>query len=137
MACVRYLFSSCHIVFALSAMAGLLPACSESTKAPASATVCELSSHVQRLVQVDAEVSVDATGHTVIGDARCATLKFELQLSGAASRAGAAEQLRTASQQAASSGKSTIPVRLSGVFTQATTGAYFVADSISGLPAAR
>jgi hypothetical protein len=46
-----------------------------------------------------------------------------------------AEQLKSASQSAASSGRTTIPAKLTGVFTNATTGDYFIADSISGLPA--
>lgn len=126
-------FCSSQQVFSLTAMLGLLSACSQSTPIPVETTVCDLSSHVQRLVEVEAEISVDARGRTVIGDRRCDTELIELQLSGAAARAGVEGQLKAASLNAASSGKSTIPVKLTGVYTQASTGDYFIAESVSGL----
>ena len=113
---------------------GLLSACGERMQAPIATTVCELPAYAQRMVQLDAEISVDRDGRTVIGDARCATTKIELQLSAAATRAGAAEQLEAAAQSATSSGKPSFSAKLTGVFTHATTGTYFIAESISGLP---
>jgi hypothetical protein len=130
----EYALSSRHALFALTALLGLLAACSERTQTPVATTVCELPTHAQRMVQVDAEISVDANGGTVIGDAHCATTKIELRLSQAASRAGVAEQLKAASQRAASSGNPNIPAKLTGVFSNESTSAYFIAESISGLP---
>ena len=131
----EHTFGSPRVVFALTALLGLLTACSERTQPPVATTVCELPTYVQRMVQVDAEISVDAGGRTVIGDAHCATTKIELRLSEAASRAGAAAQLKAAAQRAVSSGNPSIPVKLTGVFTNESTAAYFIAESIAGHPA--
>ena len=85
-------------------------------------------------MQIDASVSVDSEGKTLIGDARCPATQVELRLSTAAARAGAAGQLKSAAQQAVSAGNSRFPVRLTGVYTSAPSGTYFVADSVSTAP---
>jgi hypothetical protein len=120
-----------HIVTALIVM---LSACSGRAPPPIAATVCDLPMHVGRTVQVDAEISPDRDGRTVIGDARCARTKIELRLSAGATRAGAAEQLMAASRSAASSHNASIPVKLTGIYTS-ESGDYFTADSVAVLPA--
>jgi hypothetical protein len=121
-----------HVV--LIALLGLLTACSERKPAPLTTSVCELSMYAQRAVQIDAEISAGPGGVPLIGDPRCPTTKVELRLSGAATRAGAEEQLKAAAQRATGSGSQSFPARLSGVFTNATTGDYFIAESFSELP---
>jgi hypothetical protein len=111
----------------------VLPAACGS-QPPLVATVCQLTTYAQRTVQVDAEISVDNSGHAVLGDARCAATMIELRLSAAASRAGAAEQLKLAAQAAVGSGKPSVRMKLIGVFTNEATGTYFVAESVTSLP---
>jgi hypothetical protein len=130
----RVAFSSYRVEFVLTALVGLLSACSQSPQPPLVTTVCELPANAQRTVQVDAAVSVDAAGKTLISDANCPATRIELQLSTAASRAGAAEQLKSAAQQAVSSGNSSFPIRLTGVYTGTPPDRYFVADSVAAVP---
>jgi hypothetical protein len=129
--------SSRHVVFALPALLGLLTACSGGAPKAVATSVCELGRYSQRTAKIDAEISVDVTGRTVIGDARCATTKIELRLSAAALRAGAAEQLKTASQGAVSGGKTSFAVKLTGIFADEPTGAYFIAENVTGLPVSK
>jgi hypothetical protein len=96
-----------------------------------------MTKYAQRMVQIDAEIRVDPDGRTVIGDARCAGTKIELRLTEAAARAGAAEQLMAAARSAASNGKPSVPAKLTGVYANTATSAYFIAENISGLPASR
>lgn len=130
----QFAFATRRVEFALAALAGLLTACSQAPQTPHATTVCDLSAHAQRTVQVDATVTVDSEGKTLISDARCPATQIELRLSTAASRAGAAEQLKSAAQQAVSSGSSSFPIRLRGVYTSAPPDTYFVADSVSVAP---
>jgi hypothetical protein len=109
----------------------LLSACSQAPQPPLATTVCDLPAHAQRTVQIDATVSVDPEGKTLISDTQCPATQVELRLSTAASRAGAAEQLKSAAQQAVSAGNARFPVRLTGVYTSAPPDTYFVADSVS------
>ena len=131
---IRFAFATRRLEFALAALVGLLTACSQAPQTPLATTVCELPAHAQRTVQIDATVSVDSEGKTLISDSDCPATQLELRLSTAASRAGAAEQLKSAAQQAVSAGNSRFPVRLTGVYTSAPAGTYFVADSVSAAP---
>jgi hypothetical protein len=124
----RIASATCQVEFAL---AGLLTACSPSPQAPLATTVCDLPAHAQRTVQIDATVSVDPEGQALISDVNCSATQIELRLSTAASRAGAAEQLKSAAQQAVSSGNSSFPIRLTGVYRSTPSDTYFVAESVS------
>jgi len=126
--------ATCRVEFALAALVGLLTACSQSPPTPHATTVCDLPAHAQRTVQIDATVSTDSEGKTLIGDARCPATQVELRLSTAASRAGAAEQHKSAAQEAVSAGNTRFPIRLTGVYTKAPSGDYFVADNVSAAP---
>ena len=111
----------------------LVSACSEQAQAPMVTSVCDLTAHLQRVVQLDALIEVEPDGRTVISDAQCASTKVELRLSAAGSRSGAAERLQAAAQRSSGSGNRTIAATLTGVLTNTTTGYTFNADSISGL----
>jgi len=130
----QFAFATCRVEFALAALVGLLTACSQAPPTPLATTVCDLPAHAQRTVQIDAAVSVDSEGKALISDTNCLTTQIELRLSTAASRAGAAEQLKSAAQQAVSSGNKSFPIRLTGVYTSAPSGTYFVADTVSAAP---
>jgi len=123
-----------RVEFALAALVALLTACSPSPQTPLATTVCDLPAHAQLTVQIDATVSVDSEGKTLISDAQCPATQVELRFSTAASRAGAAEQLKSAARQAVSAGNSRFPIRLTGVYTNAPSGTYFVADNVSAAP---
>jgi hypothetical protein len=126
----RFAFATCRSGLPLAALLGLLTACSPAPQPPLATTVCDLPAHAQRTVQIDATVSVDAEGKTLISDANCSATQIELRLSTAASRAGSAELLKSAAQQAVGGGKSNFPVKLTGVYT-AAPDSVFVADSVS------
>jgi hypothetical protein len=113
------------------ALAGLLTACSPPPQAPVATTVCDLPAHAQRTVQVDVTVSVDPEGRALMSDANCSATQIELRLSTAALRAGAAEQLKSAAQQAVSAGNSSFPIRLTGIYTSTSSDTFFVAESVS------
>ncbi len=130
----QFAFATCRVEFTLAALVGLLTACSQAPPTPLATTVCDLPAHAQRTVQFDATVRVDSEGKTLISDAQCPATQIELRLSTAASRAGAAEQLESAAQQAVSSGNKSFPVRLTGVFTSTPPDTYFVADTVSAAP---
>ena len=115
----------------IAALLGLLAACSQSQRPPLKTTVCEMSAQPGRTVQIDATVSVDAEGNAMIGDAHCPANRVALQLSTAASRAGADELLRSAAKRAVGSGQSSFAVELAGIYTDSTQGAQFVASSVS------
>jgi hypothetical protein len=127
----QYTFATARLQFVLAALAGLLAACSQSPPTPLATTVCDLPAHAQRTVQVDATVSVDSEGTTLISDPTCPATQVELRLSAVGSRAGAGEQLKSAAKAAVGSGHASFPIRLTGVYTSAPTGTYFVADSVS------
>jgi len=120
--------------FSLAALAGLLSACAPAPQPPLATTVCDLATHAQRTVQIDAAVGVDSAGKTMISDTGCPATQIELRLSAAGTRGGGAEQLKSAAQQAVGSGKSSFPVKLTGVYTQDPSGAYFAADSVTVVP---
>jgi hypothetical protein len=122
------------VQFVLAALAGLLAACSPAPPVPLATTVCELPGHAQRTVQIAATVSVDAAGATLISDPQCPATQIELRLSAAGTRSGAAEQLKSAAKAAVGSGKSSFPVKLSGVYSSTAADTYFVADSVSPAP---
>jgi hypothetical protein len=82
-------------------------------------------------VQVDVTVSVDPEGRALMSDANCSATQIELRLSTAALRAGAAEQLKSAAQQAVSAGNSSFPIRLTGIYTSTSSDTFFVAESVS------
>ena len=130
----RFAFAACRVGFAPVALAGLLTACSPAPQPPVATTVCDLPAHAQRTVQVDATVTVDPEGKTLISDAKCSATQIELRLSTAAQRAGAAEQLKTAAQQAVSAGNSSFPIRLTGVYTGGPPEVVFVAESVAPPP---
>jgi hypothetical protein len=109
-----------------------LSGCGSSPQAPTVTTLCDLPAHVQQLVQLDADISVDSSGRAVLGDAHCATTKVELRLSETATRNGVAERLTAASQNAARNGQAAIPAKVIGVYWNAS-GSYFVAESVSGI----
>ncbi len=115
----------------LAMLLGLLAACTQPQRPPLATTVCELSAKPGRTVQIDATVSVDAEGNAMIGDAHCPAKRLALQLSTAASRAGADELLQSAAKRAVSSGQSSFVVTLVGVYTDTTQGTQFVASSVS------
>jgi hypothetical protein len=118
---------------ALAGIAAMLSACSNPPAPPTVTTVCEWQAHAQQLVQVDADISVDSSGRAVIGDAHCPTTHVQLQLSATAERAGVGDRLTAASRSAAQSGHASIPVKATGVFWNAPSGAYFVAENIAGI----
>ena len=115
------------------ALTGFLGACSGQPQPPTPTTVCDLAAHVQQSVQLDVDISVDSSGSAVISDARCAATKVQLQLSATATRAGAAERLTSAAQNATRSGHASFPAKVTGVYWNASTGNYFVAESITGI----
>ncbi len=115
----------------IAALPGLLAACAQPQQPPLRTSVCELSAKAGRTVQIDATVSVDAEGSAMIGDAKCSGIHLPLQLSTAASRAGADEMLQAAAKRTVSNGKSSFEVGLIGIYTDNTEGAQFVADSVS------
>lgn len=115
--------------------AALLAACSPAPRPPLATTVCKLGAHAQRSVQVDAIVSVDAEGQAYISDAPCPDVKIALQLSTAATRAGAAAQLQAAANTAVAAGSRTFGIRLTGVYANAPAGASFVAESVAAAAA--
>jgi hypothetical protein len=90
-----------------------------------------MSASPGRTLLIDATVSVNAEGEAMIGDARCPATRLGLQLSTAASRAGADESLQAAAKRAVSSGQTSFAVELTGVYTDTTQGAQFVASSVS------
>ena len=118
------------LAFALTASLG---ACGGQPQPPTVTTVCDLQAHTQQAVQLDVDISVDSSGGAVISDAHCAATKVQLQLSAAATRAGVGERLTAASQNAARGGHTSFPARVTGVFWNASTGNYFVAESIAGI----
>lgn len=120
--------------YAAVALAGLLAGCSSESLPPMMASVCDLANNVERSVTVDAMVSVDAEGSAHISDAACPSTRIALELSAAGSRAGAAEQLKTAAQAATRDGKSSFRVTLSGVYKTSTPRPTFVADAVSSPP---
>jgi hypothetical protein len=130
----RFALAGHRVEFALAALVGLLAACAPAPQPPLATTVCDLPANADRTVQIDATVSVDAEGKTLISDARCSATQIELRLSESGSRAGGAEQLKSAAQQAAGSGSSSFPIRLTGVYTRDPAGSYFIADSVSAAP---
>jgi hypothetical protein len=81
-------------------------------------------------VQLDATVSVDAEGTAMIGDTHCPGIRLALQLSTAASRAGADELLQAAAKRAVSNAQSSFEVQLTGVYTDTTEGSQFVASQV-------
>jgi len=89
-----------------------------------------MSTKPGRIVQLDATVSVDAEGSAMIGDARCPGIRLPLQLSTAASRAGADELLQAEAKRAVSNGQSSFGVGLIGIYTDNTEGSQFVASSV-------
>ena len=109
---------------------GLLAACSQPQQPPLKTSVCEMAARPGRTLQIDATVSVDAEGTAMIGDTHCPGIRLQLQLSTAASRAGADELLQAAAKRAVSSGQSSFAVQLTGVYTDATEGAQFVASNV-------
>jgi hypothetical protein len=111
----------------------LVSACSEQAQAPMVTSVCDLTAHMQRVVQLDALIEVESDGRTVISDAQCASTKVELGLSAAANRSAVATRLQAAALRASGSGNRTIAATLTGVLTHTTTGYTFNADSVSGL----
>ena len=115
----------------LAVLLGLLAACGQSQQPPLATTVCELSAKAGRTVQINATVSVDAESNAMIGDAHCPAKHVALQLSTAASRAGADELLQSAAKRAVSSGQSSFAVTLVGVYTDTAQGTQFVASSVS------
>jgi len=116
--------------FLIAALAALQGACAGPQQPPLKTTVCEMSAQPGRTLQVDATVSVNAEGNAMIGDARCPGIHLELQLSTAASRAGADALLQSAAQRAVSGGQSSFAVQLTGVYTEMTEGNQFVASSV-------
>lgn len=108
-----------------------LAACSPPQPPPVKSSVCEMSTQAGRIVRIEATVSVNAEGNAMIGDANCPGIHLELQLSTAASRAGGDELLQSAAKHAVSKGRSSFPVVLTGVYTDATEGAQFVASSVA------
>ena len=115
----------------IAVLLGLLAACSPSQPPPLKTTVCEVSGKPGRSVQIAATVTVDAESNAMIGDAHCPGIHLALQLSTAASRAGADDVLQSAAKRAVSSGQSSFAVELTGVYTATTQGDQFVASSVS------
>jgi len=115
----------------IAALPGLLAACAQPQQPPLTTSVCELSTKPGRSVQIDATVSVDAEGSAMIGDAHCPAIHLPLQLSTAASRAGADELLQAAAKRAVSNGQSSFEVGLIGIYTDDTEGSQFAASSVS------
>jgi hypothetical protein len=115
----------------LVVLLGLLAACSQHQPPPVKTNVCEVSAKPGQNVQIDATVSTDAEGQAMLGDSRCPATRIPLQLSTAASRAGADELLQSAAKRAVSSGQSSFAAQLAGVYTESTQGAQFVASSVS------
>ncbi len=114
----------------LVTLPGLLAACAGPQQPPLGTSVCELSTKAGRTVQTDATVSVDAEGSAMIGDAHCPGIHLPLQLSTAASRAGADEQLQAAAKRAVSNRQSSFEVGLIGIYTDNSEGPQFVASSV-------
>jgi hypothetical protein len=75
------------------------------------------------------EDSVFARGARRIAERLCSG-----SAAAAGTRGGGAEQLKSAAQQAVGSGKSSFPVKLTGVYTPDPSGAYFAADSVTVVP---
>ena len=115
----------------IAVLLGLLAACSQSQPPPLRTTVCEVSGKPGRTVQIAATVTVNAESNAMIGDPHCPGIHLALQLSTAASRAGADEVLQSAAKRAVSSGQSSFAVELAGVYTETTQGDQFVASSVS------
>lgn len=103
---------------------------------PQAVTLCDLPLYPQRLVQLDAEAGVRPDGRVVVVDARCAAIRIELRLTGAAARFGLEERLKKSSQGLASPAGVRLPVRLTGVYTGPPDGSWFTAESIAELPGA-
>lgn len=120
-----------NVGYIMVALAGLLAACSPPPQAPVATTVCDLPAHAQWTVQVDVTVSVDPEGRALMSDANCSATQIELRLSTAALRAGVAEQLKSAAQQAVSAGNSSFPIRLTGIYTSTSSDTFFAAESVS------
>ena len=114
----------------IAVLSGWLAACSQPQTPPLSASLCEMSATPGRTLQVDATVSVNAEGTAMISDAHCPGIHLDLQLSTAASRAGADEVLQAAAKRAVSNGQSSFEVSLTGVYTDTTEGAQFVASQV-------
>jgi hypothetical protein len=126
----QFAIASRNLLVALTALLGLLSACSQSRQQPLATTVCELSAKPGRTVQIDATVSVDAQSNAMIGDAHCPAIRIALQLSTAAARAGADELLQSAAKQAVASGQSSFTVKLTGIYTDTAEGSQFGASSV-------
>jgi hypothetical protein len=109
---------------------GWLAACAQPQQPPLKTSVCAMSAKPGRTVQLDATVSVDAEGSALIGDAHCPGIHLPLQLSTAASRAGADELLQAAAKRAVGNGQSSFEVGLIGIYTDNTEGPQFVASSV-------
>jgi len=130
----RFVSADRRTALALAALAGWVTGCSPAPQPPLATTVCDLPGNAQRTVQIDATVSVDAEGKTLISDARCPATRIELRLSAAGSRTGGADRLKSAAQQAVGSGNASFSIRLTGVYTPVPPDAYFIADSVAPVP---
>ena len=115
-------------VIAAAGCAWLLASCGSSGPQPLATTVCDLEQNPQRLVRLQADVSVRADGQAVLGAAACPSVHIALRLTGSAARSDLESRLKAAPVDA--SGTRHLSVTLTGVFASGDSQPWFSAESV-------
>ena len=115
-------------VVAAAGCAWLLASCGSSGPQPLATTVCDLAQNSQRLVRLQADVSVRADGQAVLGAAACPSVHVALRLTGAAARGDLESRLKAAPVDA--SGAHHLAMTLTGVFASGDSQPWFSAESV-------